>query len=121
MPDFLGKSNVAEFRTNADQFFWGAESLHRVASRMVRIDTHINADGVIRNNRERSRGCTNEPGFAPLHIQNVIARRQRNAIVSILIRRNSRDFFFGASAQDDEWIQRIFASFHHGSRRVLIG
>jgi hypothetical protein len=88
---------------------------------MVRIDMHINADGVIRNNRERLRRCTNEPGFAPLHIQNVIARRQRNAIVSILIRRNSRDFFFVASAQDDEWIQRIFSSFHHCSRRVLIG
>ncbi len=83
---------------------WQPESLHRVASRMVRIDMHINADGVIRYNRERLRGCANEPGFAPLHIQNVIARRQRNAIVSILVRRNLRDFFFVTSAQDDEWI-----------------
>src|SRR6266446_8093976 len=32
---------------------WQPESLHRLASRMVRIDIHIDADGVIRYNRER--------------------------------------------------------------------
>ncbi len=42
---------------------------------------------------------------AVVHIQNISARRQRSAIVPILVRGNPRDFFFPVLAQED---QRIF-------------
>src|SRR5713101_6040806 len=40
-----------------------------------------------------------------LHIQNVIARRQCETIISIFVRRYTRDLFFPVLTQDD---QRIF-------------
>jgi hypothetical protein len=39
-----------------------------------------------------------------LHLQNIIAWWQHNAIVSIFIRSNARDFFFAVVAQDDQRI-----------------
>ena len=69
------------------------------------VHIHIDADGLIRDNRERLRFRADALRCAPLHIQNIIARRQSHAIVPILVRGNPRDFFLSGLAQDD---QRIF-------------
>jgi len=44
------------------------------------------------------------PAPAILDIESVIARRQRDAIISIFVRCDSRDFFFAVVAQDDQRI-----------------
>src|SRR5882757_7068367 len=56
---------------------------------------------------------------ALLYIQDIIARRQCSAIVSIPVRSNPRDFFFSARAQDDQRILGIV--FSRDRRRVSIG
>ena len=61
---------------------------------MVRLDIHIDADSLIRNDCEWLRLCADMPAFAPLHIQNVIPRQQHNSIISIPVRRDLGSFFF---------------------------
>jgi hypothetical protein len=58
------------------------------------VDIHVDADGLIRDNRERLRFRANMPACAALHIENVIPWWQRSTIVSVPVRSNPRDFFF---------------------------
>ena len=53
-----------------------------------------------------------------LHVQNIIAWRQRNAIISIFVRSNARDFFFLVAAQDEQRILSVV--FRRDRRRVFI-
>jgi hypothetical protein len=55
---------------------------------------HIDADSLIRHNRELLRLAAHARARSPLHLQNIIAWWQHNAIPSIFIRSNARDFFF---------------------------
>src|SRR5437870_5849440 len=50
------------------------------------VNIHIDADGLIRDNRERLRLGADMFACAALHIQNIGAWRQRSAIFSIPIR-----------------------------------
>ena len=61
------------------------------------IDIHIDADGLIRDNSKRLRFRSG----ASLHLEDVIPRRQLNAIVSLLVCDYFRDFFFSIAASDD--------------------
>ena len=82
------------------------------------VNIHIDADGLIRDNRERLRLGADMFACAALHIQNIGAWRQRSAIFSIPIRGNSRDFFSPVPAYDD---QRIFGiGFRRDGRRVSV-
>jgi hypothetical protein len=63
--------------------------------------------------REWLRFCANVP--ASLHIQDIIARRQRDAIVSTLVCSHPRDFFCFVLTHDDQWIFRI--GFRRNRRR----
>ncbi len=55
---------------------------------------HIDADSLIRHNREGLWRRPDVPAPAVLHIQNIILQRQRCWIVSILVRSHTRDLFF---------------------------
>ena len=68
------------------------------------INIHIDADGLIRDNREPLRLGADMFACAVLHIQNIGAGRQGNAVVSIPVGRNPRDFFFPVLAEDDQRI-----------------
>src|SRR5438094_3093777 len=76
-------------------------------------------DRLISDNREWLRFCAELRGLTPLHIQNVIAWWQRYAVVSVLIRGNSRDLFCFVSSQNDQRIVGIVSRCHR--RRVVIG
>ena len=68
---------------------------------MVRIDTRIDADSLIRHNREWLRLRADMPADASLYIENIMTRWQRYAIVSLPIGSNPRYFFLSVLAQDD--------------------
>jgi hypothetical protein len=70
---------------------------------------HIDADSLIRHNRELLRLAAHARARSPLHLQNIIAWWQHNAIPSIFIRSNARDFFFAVVAQDDQRILGIIS------------
>lgn len=69
-------------------------------------DVHIDMNDLIRHNRELLRFRPETLGYAVLYIENIIAGRQRDTIVSIPVGSDSRDFFFPVLAQND---QRIFS------------
>ena len=85
---------------------------------MIRVNIHIDADSLIRDNREQSRFRADMFECSPLHVQNVIARWQHSTIISIRVRSNPRDFFFFASAQDEQRIISIV--FRRHGRRVFV-
>jgi hypothetical protein len=62
-------------------------------------------------------------GYTVLHIENISAGRQRDAILSVLIRSHARDLLFPVLPQDDQGIFSI--GFRIGLRRpfrrVVIG
>ncbi len=68
---------------------------------MVRIDMHIDADCLIGHNREWLRLRAHMPADASLHVENIMTRWQRYAIVSVPIRSNPRNFFLSVLTQDD--------------------
>jgi len=86
---------------------------------MVRIDMHIDADSLIGHNREWLRFRAHVSAYTPLHIENIVARGERDAIVSIPIRRNPRNFFLSVLTQDDQWIVGIV--FRRLGGHVFIG
>ena len=55
---------------------------------------HIDADSLIRHNRELLRLAAQVRARSLLHLQNIIAWWQHNAIVSILVRSHTGDLFF---------------------------
>jgi len=81
------------------------------------VYVHVDADNLIRQNRKRVRFCSEvserASACAPSNIQDVIARWQFNAIISISVRSHARDFLFPILAQDDE---RIFSVVLSGNR-----
>ena len=68
---------------------------------------HIDAHRLIGDNRERSRRRPNMLGHAILNIQNIIARRQRDSIVSILIGCHPRNFFLLLLTQNNQGILNV--------------
>src|SRR5260370_35239161 len=74
---------------------------------MVRINYHINADSLIRGNREWLGLCAKVPACTSLHIQNVIAGRQHSTIISVRVCSDPCDFFLFVPAQDEQRIIRI--------------
>ena len=84
------------------------------------VDIHIHANGSASRN---CKGLRFRPEvtfrLASLHIQNVIARRQRNAVISVLIGGKSGNFFLAGLAQNDERIFRIV--FSRAPRRACFG
>ncbi len=86
---------------------------------MVRIDMHIDADSLIRHNREWLRFRAHVPADAPLHIENIMARRQCYAIVSVPVRSNPHNFFLSILSQDEQWIVGIV--FRRFGGHVFIG
>lgn len=74
---------------------------------MVRIDMHIDSDSLIGHNRERLRLRAHMPADASLHIESIMTRWQRYAIISVPIRSNPRYFFLSVLTQDDQWIVGI--------------
>jgi hypothetical protein len=85
---------------------------------MVRVNIHIDADSLIRDNRERFRLPARVSAGPPLHVQNIITWRQRSTIISVCVSSNPRDFFFFASTQDEQWIVSVV--FRRHRRRVFI-
>jgi len=72
-----------------------------------RIDIHIHSSSLIRYDRKWLRFRPQvTSGFASLHIQNIVARRQSNAIFSVPICGDTRHFAFSGLTQD---YQRIIA------------
>ena len=86
---------------------------------MVRVNIHIDADSLIRHNREWLPLPAHVLARSPLHVQNVIAWRQHSTIISVRVCSNPRDFFLFASAQDEQWIFTIV--FRRHRCRVFIG
>src|SRR5437660_8812692 len=86
-------------------------------------DSHIDANSLVRDNREWLRVrvdafyafffCT------LLHVENVSAGRQRDAIVSRLVCSQPRDFFLFLLTQDDQWILGISFGRHRRLRHVI--
>src|SRR6266550_268128 len=76
----------------------------------ARVDLHVHTDSLIRKNRKllwfRPNVALRRPS---LHIQNVIARWQCDTILSILVRRCTRDFLFAVLGQDDQWVFGIIS------------
>ena len=70
----------------------------------ARVDGHVHAHGLICHYCERLRCCPDVPPSAVLDIQNVISWRQRNAILSSLVRCHARDFFLFVTGQDNQRI-----------------
>jgi len=75
-------------------------------------DTHIDANSLVRDNREWLRGrvdafCGAFFCWAFLHAENVSAGWQRDAIVSRLVCSQPRDFSFPVLTQDDQWVLGI--------------
>jgi hypothetical protein len=99
-----------------------SKRLRRPNSPVVRINYHINADSLIRGNREWLGLRADVPACASLcaalHIQNVIARRQHSTIISVRVCDDPRDFFLFVPAQDEQRIISIV--FRRHDRRVFI-
>ena len=74
---------------------------------MVRSNFHIDADSLIRDNREWLRLPAHVLTRPPLHVQNIIAWRKRSPIISVSVCSNSRDLLFLALAQNDQRILTI--------------
>src|SRR6266404_6207657 len=99
-----------------------AQAILRGSGRLLthpRIDIHIHPSSLIRYDRKWLRFGTNVTVFATLHIQNVIARRQRNSIISLSVRRDTRDFSLSSLTPDHKWIVRIVLS--RAGRRARLG
>ncbi len=68
--------------------------LHRPSSPLVHSNNiHINADSLVRNNLKRLGFCTNMLGCPSLHVEDVISRRPRNAVISVRVGGEPGDFF----------------------------
>ena len=83
-------------------------------------DTHIDANSLVRDNREwlGVRVDRVDAFFcAFLHVENVSAGRQRDAIISRLVCSQPRDLSFPVLTQDDQWILGI--SFWRGLWHVI--
>jgi hypothetical protein len=85
-------------------------------------NSHINANSLIRDNREWLSGrvdavCGAFFCWTFLHAQNVSARWQRHAIVSRLVYSQPRDFSFPVLTQDYQWVVGI--SFGRRLRHVI--
>src|SRR6266481_6256671 len=89
---------------NPAQAELGRGTLRKTSLANAGVDIHIDVDSLIRDNGEELRFCPHVAGGASLHIEKIIARLQRNPIVSIPISGNPRDFFFSVPAHDDQWI-----------------
>ena len=76
-------------------------------------DSHIDANSLVRDNRETLRRRADMLGHAILNIQNIIARRQRHSIVPLLIDCHPRDFFSFGLTQNNQGILSV------GSGRTL--
>lgn len=85
---------------------------------MVRANSHIDTDSLVRNNRKWLRLCAYVPARPPLRDENIIAWRQHSAIISVRVRSNPRDFFLSVPAQDEQWIISIVC--RRDRRRVFI-
>ena len=83
-------------------------------------DVHIDANGLIRDNRGGWRFRANMLGCAVLHIENISTGRQRNPIVSILAAVTCAISFF-PSSQDDQWIFGIGFGRHRRPRHFIGG
>src|SRR6266542_5219647 len=85
-------------------------------------DTHIDANSLVRDNREWLRGrvdgfCGAFFCWAFLQGENVSPGRQRDAILSRLVCSQPRDLSFPVLTQDDQWIFGI--SFGRRLRHVI--
>src|SRR6266404_4738137 len=87
-----------------------AQAILRGSGRLLahpRIDIHIHPSSLIRYDRKRLRFRSEVTfGFPSLHIQNIVARRQSNAVFSVPICGDTRHFLFSGLTQD---YQRIIA------------
>jgi len=78
-------------------------------------DSHIDANSLVRDNREWLRvrvGAFCALFCAFLHVENVSARRQRDAIISGFVCSQPRDLSFPVLTQDDQWILGISLLWH---------
>jgi hypothetical protein len=81
-------------------------------------DSHVDIHGLIRNYSKRLRCRTEAPRSMVLDIENVISRRERNAIISIGVRCHPRDFFLLVTAQYSQWIIGVILRCHFRSRCI---
>ena len=70
----------------------------RVISANSRVDAHVHVCGLIRSYREGLWHCADVSVPAVLDIQNIISRKQCDAIISILVRYHVGDFFSSVTA-----------------------
>jgi hypothetical protein len=105
------RTNWSRFNRNRLDLSIRSKRLRRPNPPMIRINYHINADSLIRDNREWLGLRADAPACASLcaslHIQNVIARRQRSTIISVRVCSDPRDFFLFVPTQDEQWIVSI--------------
>jgi len=116
------RTNWSRFNRNRLDLSIRSKRLRRPNSPMVRVNYHINADSLIRDDREWLGLRADAPACAffcaSLHIQNVIARRQRSSIISVRVCTDPRDFFLFVPTQDEQRITSIV--FRRHDRRVFI-
>jgi hypothetical protein len=91
----------------------------RITLANARVDIHIDADGLIRDNRERWRFRADAIGCAPLYIEKIIAWQQLNAMFSPPVTATRAISF--VRAQDDQWILSIGFGRNRRSRHFIGG
>src|SRR5438552_6655965 len=107
------ENNLAPARCSTG--YWQAYHLFLWRARLggeSREDRHVNMDRLILNNREGLCSNVQTLGHASFHIDDILARRKRRAIISVSVRSNSRDLLSFALGQDDQRIVSIVFRCH---------
>ena len=76
------------------------------------VDIRVHVHGLIRNYSKRLRCRTEAPRSMVLDIENVISRRERDAIIFIGVRCHPRGFLLLVTAQDGQWIIGVILRCH---------